>query len=91
MLLDIFDVLFILPYIFVYFIFSDLSSLVGCWSPVSDSIRRIIYNLLNVCPFDYTAFVVSGKVRNPFTGLITPVGKLLLLQLTVIRRPAIVV
>ena len=28
-------------------------------------IRRIIYNFLNVCPFDYTAFVVSGKVGIP--------------------------
>ena len=26
------------------------------------SIRRIIYNFLNVCPFDYTAVAVSEKV-----------------------------
>ena len=40
--------------------FYDLSAFVGCWSSVS--IRRIIYNFLNVCPFDYTAVVVSGKI-----------------------------
>ena len=40
--------------------FYDLSTLVDCWSSVS--IRRIIYKFLNVCPFDYTAFVVSVKV-----------------------------
>ena len=40
--------------------FHDLSTLVGCWSSVS--IRRIIYKFLNVCPFDYTAVAVSGKV-----------------------------
>ena len=59
------------PYIFLiyYYItmyvclphFYDLSALVGCWSSVS--IRRIIYKLLNLCPFDYTAVVVSGKVE----------------------------
>ena len=38
-----------------------ISALVSRWSPVF--IRRIIYKLLNVCPFDYTAFVVSGKER----------------------------
>ena len=26
------------------------------------SIRRFIYKFLNVCPFDYTTVVVSGKV-----------------------------
>ena len=41
--------------------FYDLSVLVGCWSSVS--IRRIIYKFLNVCPFDYTAVAVSGKVE----------------------------
>ena len=41
--------------------FYDLSVLVGCWS--SFSIRRIIYKFLNVCPFDYTAVAVSGKVE----------------------------
>ena len=40
--------------------FYDLSTLVGCWTPVS--IRRIIYNFYGVCPFDYAAFAVSGKV-----------------------------
>ena len=29
----------------------------------SVSIRRIIYKFLNVCPFDYTAVAVSGKVE----------------------------
>ena len=27
------------------------------------TLRRIIYNSLNVYPFDYTAFVVSRKVN----------------------------
>ena len=40
-----------------------LSALVGCWSLAF--IRRIIYKFLNVCPFDYTAFVVSGIVGIP--------------------------
>ena len=35
----------------------------ACWSSVF--IRRIIYKFLNVCPFDYTAFAVSGKVGIP--------------------------
>ena len=52
--------------------FYDLSTLVGCWSSVY--IRRIIYKFLNVCPFDYTAVAVSGKVGYPLTGLTTPVG-----------------
>ena len=38
-------------------------TLVGCWSSVY--IRRIIYKFLNVCPFDYTAVAVSGKVGYP--------------------------
>ena len=41
--------------------FYDLSALVGCWSSVS--IRRIIYKFLNVCPFDYTAVAVGGKLE----------------------------
>ena len=41
--------------------FYDLSALVGCWSSVS--MGRIIYGFLNVCPFDYTAVAVSGKVE----------------------------
>ena len=69
--------------------FYDLSGLVGCWSSVS--IRRIIYKFLNVCPFDYTAVAVSGKVERSLTGLTTPAGWLLLLQLTVLSRSAIVV
>ena len=46
----------------VYHIFmtSPLWLAVG---PPSVSIRRIIYNFLNVCPFDCTAVAVSGKVE----------------------------
>ena len=43
--------------------FYDLSALVGCWFSVS--IRRIIYKFLNVCPFEYMAVAVSGKVGRP--------------------------
>ena len=39
--------------------FYGLSALLGCWSSVFK--RRIIYIYLNVCPFDYTAFTISGK------------------------------
>ena len=42
---------------------NGLFALVGCWS--SAFIRRIIYKFLNVRPFDYTAFAVSGKVGIP--------------------------
>ena len=59
--------------------FYGLSALVGCRSSVS--IRRIIYKYLNVCPFDYTAVAVSGMVEPSQTGLTTPVGLMLLLQL----------
>ena len=69
--------------------FCGLSALVGCWSSVS--IRRIIYKYLNVCPFDCTAVAVSGKVERSLTGLTTPVGWLLSLQLTVLGRSAILV
>ena len=40
--------------------FYDLSAWGGCWFVVY--IRRFIYKFLNVCPFDYTAVAVSGKV-----------------------------
>ena len=43
--------------------FYDLSALVGCWYLIC--IRRIIYTGLNVCIFNNTAFVVSGKIRFP--------------------------
>ena len=69
--------------------FYNLSALAGCWPSVS--IRRIIYKFSNVCPFDYTVVAVSGKVVNSQTGLTTPVGWLLLLQLTVLSRSALVV
>ena len=45
----------------------------------------------NVCPFDYRAFAINGKVGYPLTGLTTSVGWLLLLQLTVQCHSAIVV
>ena len=58
----------------------------------------IIFNYLsardrfwNECPFDYTTVALSGKVKRSYTGLTTPVGCLLLLQLTVLSRSAIVV
>ena len=40
--------------------FYYLSAWCGCWFVVY--IRRFIYKFLNVCPFDYTAVAVSGKV-----------------------------
>ena len=48
-------------------------------------------SFLNVCPFNYTAVAVSGKVERSYIGLTTPVRWLLLLQLTVLSRSAIVV
>ena len=69
--------------------FCGMSAFVGCWSLAF--IRRIIYKFLNACPFHYTAFVVSGKVGIPLTGLTSPVGWLSLSQLTVQSRCAIVV
>ena len=62
----------------------DLSALVCCWSLVS--IRSIIYKFSNVCPSDYTAAAVSGKVGISLTGLTTPVEWLSLPQLTVLNR-----
>ena len=40
--------------------FNDLSAWGDCWFVVY--IRRFIYKFLNICPFDYTAVVGSGKV-----------------------------
>ena len=40
--------------------FYDLSAWDGCWFVVY--IRKFIYKLLNLCPFDYTAVAGSGKV-----------------------------
>ena len=37
-------------------------------------IRRITYNFLIVCHFDYTVFAVSGKFGIPLTGRTTKVG-----------------
>ena len=44
-----------------------------------------------MCPFDYTTVAVSEKVERSLTGSTTPVEWLLLLQLTVLSRSAIVV
>ena len=62
MSLDIFDIN-VFYYICLGITFYDLSALVDCWS--SFSIRRIIYNVFNVCPFDNMAVAVSGKVGIP--------------------------
>ena len=61
--------------------FYDLSALVGCCSSVS--IRRNIYKFLNVCPFDYTAVSVSGKVGRPSTGLTNPIAWVLSVTIAV--------
>ena len=64
MSLDIFDInVFYYTCICSGITFKDLSALVDCWS--SFSIRRIIYQFFNVCPFDNIAVAVSGKVRIP--------------------------
>ena len=51
--------------------FYDLSALAGSWSSVFRK-KKIIYNFLDVCPFYYTAFAVSGKVgcRNQSTVVV---------------------
>ena len=58
--------------LFVCSLVNCVLGLVGCWSSVS--VRMIIYKFLNVCPFDYTAFVVRWKAEIPKTGLTTQVG-----------------
>ena len=40
--------------------FYDLFALGGCWFVVY--IKRFIYKVLSMCPFDYTAIAESGKV-----------------------------
>ena len=62
----------------------DLFDLVDFWPSVFNMMI-----ILNVSPFDYIAFAVSGNVR--IHGLTTPVWWLLLLQLIVLSRSAIVV
>ena len=62
MSLDIFDIN-VFYYICLGITFYDLSALVDYW--FSFSIRRIIYNFFNVCPFDKMAVEVSGKVGIP--------------------------
>ena len=75
-LIDVTRFFDILLYYYMYIClcttFYDISTFVGCFSSVS--IKRIIYKFLNMCPFDYTAFAVSGKVGYPLTGLSTPVN-----------------
>ena len=84
--LNVFDILLYLFNIYVYVPrLYYLSALVGYWFSVS--IMRIILKLINVCPFDYTAVALSWKFRYPFTGFTTPVGWLLLHQLTVLVGP----
>ena len=68
--ISIFDINYLLPLLFAY-LFYDLSAWCGCWCVVL--IRRFIYRILNVCPFDYTAVKVSGRV-GPVNRLTTPVG-----------------
>ena len=46
----------------------------------------IDYTVLNLCPFDYTAVVVSGKAWIAYTCLTPPVGWLSLIQLTVLNH-----
>ena len=60
MSLYIFLLFYIYHLCFTCIDFYDLSAWGGCWFVVY--IRRFIYKFLNVCPFDYTAVVVSGKV-----------------------------
>ena len=79
--------IFLSPKMFVYCIF--MTCAIGCWSFVH--IKLIIYNFLNVCNFDYTAFDYSGKVRIPYTCFTPSVKWLSLPQLTVLSRPEIVV
>ena len=52
---------------FSIFMTSQFGLLVGLVS-----VWKIIYKFLNVCPFDYTAFAVSGKV-GPANRLTTPI------------------
>ena len=58
----------------------DLSTLGGCWFVVH--IRRFIYKLLNVCPFDYTAVAGSEKVgpvnqinHTSWVAIVTPTDR----------------
>ena len=88
MSLDILIYYYITKYVCVPH-FYDLSCLVGCWSSVS--IRRIIYQFLNVCPFDYTTVAVNWKVERSYTGLTTPVGLTAVTPTDRLSRSAIVV
>ena len=77
--------IFLLYYTSIYHLcftcidFYDLSAWGGCWFVVY--IRRFIYKFLNVCPFDYTAVAVSGKVgRKPvnhtsWVAVVTPTDR----------------
>ena len=61
--------------------------MVGFWSSVS--IRRIINTFLNVCPFDYTAVAVSGKVEHSLTGLTTPIAWMLSVTFAIDRPKSV--
>ena len=74
-----------MPYVYRFLLPLRLG---GCWFVVY--IREFIYKFLNVRPIDYTAVAGSGKV-GPVYRLTTPVGWLLLLQMTVLSRSAIAV
>ena len=50
-------------YICLGITFYELSALGDCWS--SFSIRRIIHNFFNVCPFDNMAVAVRGNFGIP--------------------------
>ena len=62
-----------------------------CWLLVLGLYKEDYLQIFNVCPFDYMAFAVSGKVGIPLSGLTAPVEWLSSLQLTVLSRSAIVV
>ena len=51
---------------------------------------RALYELyLNVCPFDYTAFVVNGKVGIPLTGLTTSIEWMLSVAILIDRSNSV--
>ena len=80
---DIFDIRFILSYIFVCCILRPLRF--GLMLVLSFFKEGYLQNF-NLRTLNCTAFVVSAKVWYPLPDLTTPVGWLLLLLLTVQRR-----
>ena len=83
----IFDILCMIPNIFYYICMT--TPLSGSCSTVFK--RRFIYNFVNVCPFDYTDFAVTGKLVIVLNGLSTPVGWVTIIELSVLNRFAIFV